>query len=448
MLDLAEVEVALKKVAHQQALAVTKKVLSPSELYLVGGLVRNAFVGIEDTDLDVATNLTPQEVLARCNQHGVKVVATGIEHGTVLLVIDGVHVEVTTYRIPSERSSHTTATSIHTDLSGRDFAINSIAFDLHSLTILDPFNGVQDLRDGIVRGIGSAKSRFEEDPLRILRAIRFGPASGRELEQATKNAATECVSLLERVSVERIKSETEKILLAEHPAEGVRGLHLIGALSYTIPELIPAIGFEQNEFHVEDVFDHTMTVLSRTPPDKILRWAAVFHDVGKPHTLTVDEDGRRHFYLHETVGEEMARARMKHLRFSHDEADAIALIVKQHMRPMDCGAPGVRRIMRDLGSEYDRWRSFKWSDISPTMPEHEFEKVAQRFDELKATEEARLAGPSYGRLAVNGNDLIALGITPGPQLGRILKELEEVVLDDPSRNTTEELLSLAKEKIK
>ena len=212
--------------------------------------------------------------------------------------------------------------------------------------------------------------------------------------------------------------------------------------------MIPCIGFEQNEFHVEDVFDHTMTVLiSRTPADKILRWAAIFHDVGKPHTLTVDEDGRRHFYLHEVIGEEMSLARMKHLRFSHEETDAIALIVKQHMRPMDCGAPGVRRIMRDLGSAYDLWRSFKWADISPTMPEEEFTTVATRFDALRATEAARLAGPSYGKLAVDGNDLIQLGVRPGPALGKLLKELEELVLDDPANNERSVLLEVAQKKL-
>jgi tRNA nucleotidyltransferase (CCA-adding enzyme) len=413
----------------------------------VGGLVRDAFLAIEGTDLDIATNLSPQEVIARCNACGLRVVETGIEHGTVLIVIDEVHIEVTTFRTPSERSSHITALSIETDLSGRDFTINALAFDIKNSKLIDPFQGVLDLQKGVLRAVADPFARFQEDPLRILRLLRFGPASGRIIETATCNAAKSLVHELSRISVERIKSELDKILLSPLPAEGIRSLKELGGLPFTLPELIPSIGFEQNEFHVEDVFEHTMTVLSRTPADKVLRWAALFHDTGKPHTLSVDEDGRRHFYLHEVVSEELALVRMKHLRFSLEESRAIALIVKQHMRPMDCGAPGVRRIMRDLGESYDQWRRFKLADISPTMPEEEFTKVATRFDELKEAEAARLAGPSYGKLAVDGNDLIQLGIKPGPAMGSLLKELEELVLDDPAQNDHENLLRFVRKKV-
>lgn len=446
-LDVPSVERALSLIAAHPAISKVQSCLAPAELYFVGGLVRDAFLEISGTDFDIATNLTPNEVITRCTSCGLRVVETGIEHGTVLIVVDEVHIEVTTFRTPSERSSHITALSIDTDLSGRDFTINALAFDLKNLKLIDPFQGVHDLQSGILRAVGYPLARFQEDPLRILRLLRFGPASGRSIEATTMHAAKSTVSELSRISVERIKSELDKILLSPFPADGIKALKEIGGLQFTIPELIPSIGFEQNEFHVEDVFEHTMTVLSRTPPDKVLRWAAIFHDVGKPHTLSVDDDGRRHFYLHEVIGEELALSRMKHLRFSHEESQAIALIVKQHMRPMDCGAPGVRRIMRDLGDSYDKWRTFKWADISPTMPEEEFNKVAARFDELKDTEAARLAGPSYGKLAVGGNDLIQLGIKPGPAMGKLLKELEELVLDDPTQNDRENLLQVTRKKL-
>jgi putative nucleotidyltransferase with HDIG domain len=409
--------------------------------------VRDAFVGGGKTDLDVATPLDATQVKSLCEAAGLRVVATGIQHGTVLVVVDGVHIETTTFREPSGRDSHTTARTIERDLSGRDFTINAIAFDLRTRTVIDPFDGVSDLSASMLRAVGDARERFDEDPLRILRMIRFGAADERTTDTATLDAARELLPRLAKISVERIRSELDKILLSKNPAAGFRLMAQIGALPYTVPELIPALGFEQNRFHIHDVFEHTMWVLERTPADLVLRWAAIFHDVGKPHTLSIDEDGDRHFYQHEVVSERQARERMHHLRFSNEMTDAIALIVRQHMRPLECGAPGVRRIMRDLGGELERWRRFKAADTSPTMPESQFTEVSGQFDRLLEAERTRLAGPAFGKLAVSGSDIIALGVAPGPKVGQVLKALEEMVLDDPSKNERESLLTAAKARL-
>jgi tRNA nucleotidyltransferase (CCA-adding enzyme) len=413
----------------------------------VGGSVRDAFLTTADTDLDLATSLTALEVKERCERHGIRVIETGIQHGTVLAVINEKHIEVTTYRVPSSRDSHTTARDIATDLSGRDFTINALAFDVATHQIIDPLNGLTDLEHGIVRGVGSAEERFIEDPLRILRMIRFGDAQGRSIEESTLSAATKQIALLAKVSRERIKGELDKILMSPFPHLGVRKILEIGGLPYTIPELIPSVGFEQNKFHIHDVFDHTLWVLERTPLDLILRWSAIFHDVGKPHTLSVDPDGSRHFYSHETVSEDLSKKRMKELRFATEDSRAIASIVRHHMRPLDCGAPGVRRIIRDLGPQLTQWRQFKSADAPPTFSEQEFLSVANRFDELLAKELAKMSGPSYGKLAVTGEDLKALGVKPGPRMGQLIKELEELVIEDPSVNTKEELLAEAKKRI-
>ena len=442
-----DAEAQLRLLVQQGPLQKLITALSPAELYLVGGSVRDAFITTADTDLDLATALTALEVKQRCDSHGIRIIETGIQHGTVLAVIDEVHIEVTTFRVPTSRDVHQTARDISTDLSGRDFTINALAFDVKEQKIIDPHNGLVDLERSILRAVGSAEERFVEDPLRILRMIRFGDAQGRTIEASTLSAAHKHVALLEKVSCERIKGELDKILLSPFPHRGLRKIHEMGALPYTIPELLPSVGFEQNKFHIHDVFEHTLWVLERTPHDGILRWSAIFHDIGKPHTLSVDPDGSRHFYSHETVSEELSKKRMKDLRFSTDDSRSIASIVRHHMRPLDCGAPGVRRIIRDLGKDLSRWRQFKSADSPPTVSDQDFTTIANRFDEMLDTELKKMAGPSYGKLAVTGQDLMSLGIKPGPQMGKLLKELEELVIEDPSVNSTERLLDEAKKRM-
>jgi len=442
-----DAEVHLRQLIDREPLKTLISALSPAQLYLVGGSVRDAFLTTADTDLDLATSLTALEVKERCDARGIRIFETGIQHGTVLAVIDETHIEVTTFRVPSSRDAHTTARDITTDLSGRDFTINAFAFDVASHQVIDPFNGLSDLEHSIVRGVGSAGERFIEDPLRILRMVRFGPAQGRTIEESTLAAATKNIALLANVSCERIKGELDKILISPFPHLGLRAIQEIGALPYTIPELIPSVGFEQNKFHIHDVFEHTLWVVERTPADLILRWAAIFHDIGKPHTLSVDPDGSRHFYSHETVSEDLSKKRMKELRFSTDDSRAIASIVRHHMRPLDCGAPGVRRIIRDLGPQLNQWRQFKAADSPPTFSEEEFLSVAHRFDQLLSTELAKMSGPSYGKLAVTGEDLKVLGMKAGPEMGKLIKELEELVIEDPSVNSKETLLAEAKKRI-
>jgi tRNA nucleotidyltransferase (CCA-adding enzyme) len=442
-----DAEARLRLLVQQGPLQKLISALSPAELYLVGGSVRDAFIATADTDLDLATALTALEIKQRCDSHGIRIIETGIQHGTVLAVIDEVHIEVTTFRVPTSRDVHQTARDITTDLSGRDFTINALAFDVKEQKIIDPHNGLVDLERSILRAVGSADERFVEDPLRILRMIRFGDAQGRTIEESTLSAAHKHIALLEKVSCERIKGELDKILLSPFPHRGLRKIHEIGALPYTIPELLPSVGFEQNKFHIHDVFEHTLWVLERTPHDVVLRWSAIFHDIGKPHTLSVDTDGSRHFYSHETVSEELSKKRMKDLRFSTDDSRSIASIVRHHMRPLDCGAPGVRRIIRDLGKDLFRWRQFKSADSPPTVSDQDFTTIANRFDQMLDSELKKMAGPSYGKLAVTGQDLMSLGIKPGPQMGKLLKELEELVIEDPSVNSAERLLDEAKKRM-
>ncbi len=434
----------LRGLINTPALQNIKAALPSAQLFIVGGSVRDAFYNASSTDIDLATNLSPQEVRKACTTANMRVIDTGITHGTVLVVSDKTHIEITTFRKPSNRDEHDTADSIVTDLSGRDFTINALAYSMTDQLLVDPFNGISDLLNGILRAVEDPTARFSEDPLRILRMIRFGDGYNRTIDDNTLKAAQDCIEKLSSISVERIKNELQHIILTPFPANCIRRLEAIGGLPFTIPELIPAVGFEQNRYHVHDVFEHTMSVLDRTPPDPILRWAAIFHDIGKPHTLSVDENGERHFYSHEVVSHSQSTARMRHLRFSSEETRKIGTIVRHHMRPFQCGPAGVRRILRDLGAEYSLWRTFKEADASPTIPQEEFSKDAASFDTMVATEVSRSKNPSYGTLAISGDDLLKLGVPEGPQVGAILKQLEELVLDTPRKNTRRTLLATAK----
>lgn len=416
-----------------------------SDAYLVGGTVRDAILGMGEADIDLATKLAPLEVKNRLLHAGIKVVETGLQHGTVLAVIDDRSIEITSFRVPGDPQS--IGTSIEQDLGGRDFTINAMAFSPSSGELLDPFGGVEDLKQNLIRAVGDPRQRFEEDPLRILRMVRFGAAQGRTVDPATVEVGKRLITSLKNVSVERIRLELEKMLTSAHPVEALRELRRIGALDLILPEMMPTYEFEQNKFHIHDVYEHTLWVIGRAPNNLIVRLAALFHDLGKPDTLSVDEDGQRHFYKHELLSADLAEKVMTRLRFSNDQIEAVKTLVRHHMRPLDCGSPGVRRILRDLGEHFEAWLQLKSADAPPVMPEPEFEAVKAQFLAMVETERTRAKGSVFGPLAIDGNDLIALGMKSGRDLGAVLKALEEEVIEAPERNEKDYLMTRAKEMI-
>ncbi len=414
-----------------------------ANLHLVGGTVRDLLTNASHYDLDLATKLKPEEYGRRLEAAGLRCIDTGIAHGTVTVLTEAGQAELTTFRVPGPRLTGAFSDTIQEDLSGRDFTINAMAYDLRNRRLLDPFGGRDDLAARLVRAVASPEDRFLEDPLRMLRMIRFGPAQGRTIEPLTSGAAARLAEKIASVSQERIRTELERIINSPHPAAAFQALLENGLLAFILPEMLPAVGFEQNEFHVHDVFHHTLEVMERCPPGD-LRIAAVFHDLGKPHTLSTDAEGRRHFYRHEEVSTELCKQAMKRLRFSNQLIAKISTLVRYHMRPITCGAPGVRRLMRDLGEHLPDWLIFKGADKPPVMPDEDFQAELVAFTRLLEAERIRAAGPSYGKLAVTGDDLIALGIQPGPFLGNVLKALHELVIDDPESNQRENLLQHAR----
>ena len=417
-----------------------------AELFLVGGCLRDFLCAKSAFDIDLTCSLAPKQIKSALQSANIRTIDTGIEHGTLTALFKNeTKIEITSFRQPGVRSDFALGTSIEQDLLGRDFTLNAIAFDLKKLQLIDPYNGLVDLKNNLLRTPGAAEERLLEDPARILRAVRFGPAAGRKVTSELAQSLIKHVSLLESVAVERIRVELEKILLTGHTRSAfmaMRDWHIIQTL---LPEVVATFDFAQNEFHHEDVFQHTLSVVENIPAERILRWAALFHDLGKPATLSIGPDNRRHFYNHEDVSAKLAERIMFRLKFSEKDRTSINMLVQLHMRPITCGAPGARRLLRDLGPLFESWMHFKKADRPPIYSDSLLKKQFDAFCKLIETERARTVGSVFDPLAVDGFDLQELGIKPGKLMGEVLRDLRETVLLKPELNTKEILLKLTKE---
>jgi tRNA nucleotidyltransferase (CCA-adding enzyme) len=429
---------------------ITKALLSLGQIYIVGGALRDAVSGAIPRDLDFATDVDAETIAESLTKLGIRVVPTGISHGTVLVVGKDISIEVTTFRSPSNRYQSKRGHSIEEDLAGRDFTVNALAWKLSSSgellgDLIDPFNGFSHINEKYICGVSPVIDRFKEDPLRILRMVRFGPAIGWTVDSATTQAAVTCASELASVSCERIRDELSSIIVASNAGTALKFMAKNCLLEFTLPELMPAIGCEQNEFHTEDVFNHICSVVDRSPHHSLsLRLSALFHDIGKPATLSIRPDGRRNFYLHEIESEKIATKIMERLRFPRKLIKQVALLVRYHMRPLSCGPAGVRRLRRDLAEDFELWKELKRADKTPVCSEEDFIAEMTRFNSLCKEEDERIEQANRPtRLAITGTDIVLLGIPSGPIIGKILKELEEEIILDPSKNTRVHLLQLA-----
>lgn len=444
----SELKAALDRLTQVAALPHVAKVITALKdcgCFLVGGVVRDSIIGRPIGDIDLTTCAVPDQVTALLNAASVHVVPTGLKHGTVTAVIDSIHLEITTYRSKASNGNLVFGSDLEADLLLRDFTINAIAFDPATRSIVDPADGFGDIQNRLTRAVNDPVQRFSEDPLRILRLVRFGPAAGFAVEENTEKAAENLVNRLSAISPERIRDELKKILTSQNAGNGFRYLASLGALDFTIPELIPSIGCEQNSWHLYDVFEHTMHVVDNAPVDLLIRLAALFHDIGKPGTLSTGDDGERHFYKHELLSEDLCKAAMTRLKFSSDEIRDVSLLVALHMRPIECGAPGARRLIRDLGNKFSQWVDLKRADAYGAKHDRaEFEARMSSFIELTNSERTRLVTNRGRLIVVDGADIMnSLNIPPSPKVGAILKALEERVLDNPELNTKEVLLKLA-----
>lgn len=412
-------------------------------LYLVGGVVRDALLGAPDvSDLDYATSAAPTLTRQALQAAGADAIyAVGEKFGTIGAVFGTVRVEVTTYRAEqySEGSRHPEVSfhgTLEDDLSRRDFTINAIALDPASGGLVDPHGGLNDLRTGLVRAVGKAQERFREDPLRLLRAVRFTVRLGFDLAEETAAAVRAEAPSLARISRERVRDELNKLLTGPEPSRGVLLLCDLKLAEHSLPELLAMRGMQQEAGRYKDVFAHTLQVLDRTPPRLGLRWAALLHDVAKPRTLRVQPNGEVHFFGHDRVGERMARKIMLELRQDTHLAEAVAHLVGLHLRANayepDWTDGAVRRFVREVGDDaLEDLLALSRADVTSARADRRM-AIARSVAELEARIRTLREQEDIAKLAspLDGHDLMTLfDRKPGPWIKPIKDHLLELVLD-------------------
>lgn len=418
------------------------------QAYIVGGCIRDCIIGIKPGDWDIATDALPQ----RIKQLFSKTVDTGIKHGTVTVILGGIAYEVTTYRIDGEYhdfrkpESVSFTSSITEDLSRRDFTVNAMAYNPED-GLIDPFGGLEDIGAGIIRAVGTPDKRFNEDALRMLRAIRFAAQLGFGIEACTLVSIARNHKLIENISSERIRDELSKILMSDNPSD-FSLLWDTGIISYTLPEFEPCFRTEQhNPYHAYNVAEHTLRSVKNIEKNKILRWTMLFHDMGKPGTRTTDEKGIDHFYNHQQLSVKLAKAAMLRLRFDNRSMERILLLVKCHDMHLKTEPRSVRKAMSRVGSAFEDLLKVMEADKKAQNPILLAERQ-KKFRELweiyrKISEDCQCT--SLKELAVSGKDLIAIGIKPGKEIKELLNQLLEKVIEKPELNKKETLLKLLRQ---
>jgi poly(A) polymerase/tRNA nucleotidyltransferase (CCA-adding enzyme) len=421
------------------------------ECHLVGGAVRDMLLGRPLTDYDIATDALPREVM----QVFRRVIPTGIKHGTVTVLYRGARFEVTTYRSEEDYSNGRRPdrvrfeSSIEQDLARRDFTINGMAVRLPDKALIDPYGGRRDLKARLIRAIGDARERFAEDALRPLRACRFVAQLGFVMDGGTQAAIPESLPRVAGVSAERIRDELVRMVRAEHVVEGFAALRGTGLLELLLPELHACVGVDQRERHCFDVYDHSLYCCAAAPAERLdLRLAALLHDIGKAVTISEGPDGLPRFHNHDRESARLTRAILTRLKFPRATIEKVEHLVLHHMfhYTPDWSDAAVRRFVARVGREHiqDLVALRRADQIGrcnePGRPGL-IPALQRRVAEVLAGEEAL----DMSDLAIDGNDLMeALQISPGREVGVVLRFLLEAVLDDPAQNHREKLLEMAR----
>ena len=413
---------------------------SGHELYLVGGPVRDAFLGRPSTDLDFATDATPEETLAVVKPLTETVWLQGVRYGTVGALIEGTNVEITTFRTekyqPSSRHPDVEfAADIETDLSRRDFTVNAMAVKLPDKAPIDPHGGTEHLKAKLLQTPIDPDDSFSDDPLRMLRAFRFASQLNFKIAPEVMASIERLKDQLENISAERIRDELAKLLVGKAPARALTLADQTGLTDLFLPEL-STLKLEQDPVHRhKDVFQHTLAVMERTDPVLVLRLAALLHDVGKPRTRKIGPEGVS-FHHHEVVGAQMAEKRLRALRFPNDVVDEVTEIIRLHHRfhtyRLGWTDSAVRRYVRDAGPYLGTLNLMVRADCT-TRDEKKARRLAKRMDELeeRISELAEEEELSKLRPDVDGKKVMEhLNLPPGPIVGKALAFLMELRLDE------------------
>ena len=417
------------------------------EAYAVGGCIRDSILGRNPADWDITTSAKPEEVKSLF----ARTIDTGIAHGTVTVLLEKEGFEVTTYRIDGEyEDSRHPKEVIFTpnlieDLKRRDFTINAMAYN-ETTGLVDAFDGMGDIDRGVIKCVGNPMERFTEDALRIMRAIRFSAQLGYEIEEDTGAAIAALAPNLKNISAERIQVELTKLMVSPHP-DYIKKAYDTGVTKVFLPEFDVCMETPQvHKHHMYDVGTHTLVTLTHTPADKYLRLAALFHDIGKPRTKTVDEDGTTHFKGHQKVSAEIAKDVLRRLRYDNDTIHMVSRLVEYH----DYGngvAPNdriVRRAIHKIGEDiFEELLQLRRADVL-AQSEYKREEKLALLEQWRGCYQDVLEKKqcvSLKTLAVSGSDLIAEGMKPGKEIGEVLSALLEHVLDNPQDNTKEILIA-------
>ena len=417
--------------------------------YIAGGAVRDLIMGKTPHDYDIATNARPENIKSMFE----KTIDTGIKHGTVTVIENKTAYEVTTFRRDGEYSDNRHPIEVsyvnepRTDCMRRDFTINSMMYNPDT-GLLDFFCGKRDIRQGIIRCVGNAETRFKEDALRMLRAVRFKAQLGFTLEDKTAQAIKKCAVLIKKVSRERILDELNKILLSDNP-DTIRDLHTFGLLKFILPELDRCFGEPQkNKYHIYDVGEHIMQTVKNTPKDLILRWAAVLHDTGKPCCSSTDSAGIIHFYGHHRESRRIAVDVLYRLHMDSSSIKDIAMLVEHHDYRVEASYTAVKRMMSKTGAElFEKLLILQRADNMAKNPKHLPEKLRRINGGLDIYREVVAQKQPYriSDLLINGKDLMELGYRQGRDIGDALKELLDEVIIKPELNNRAYLIKRAKE---
>jgi poly(A) polymerase len=421
------------------------------ELSLVGGPVRDAFLGRVAPDIDLTTNATPDEILKVIKGNVDTHWEIGKEFGTIGCRIGDDQIEITTYRTdkydPESRKPEVKfGTDLKEDLLRRDFTVNAMALTLPGREFVDPFGGLRDLVDQVIKTPGKPEDSFGDDPLRMLRAARFSSQLGFEIEPQTFEAMQVMKDRLEIISAERIQAELQKLMLGANPRKGLEALVDSGLADIVLPEL-PALKLETDEHHHhKDVYQHTLTVVEQAidyekdyglEPDFVLRFAALLHDIGKPATRKLEPGGAVSFHHHDVVGAKLASKRMKKLRFDNDTTKAVSKLVELHLRffgysDQSWTDAAIRRYVRDAGDQLVRLHILTRSDVTTRnrrkaeILSHAYDDLEKRIAIVMEQEELNAMRPD-----LSGEQIMEiLGLKPGPKVGQAYKYLLELRIEN------------------
>lgn len=415
------------------------------EAYAVGGCVRDSILGRVPDDWDITTSAKPEDIKKLFK----RTIDTGIEHGTVTVMLDKEGFEVTTYRIDGEYedSRHpkevTFTSNLREDLRRRDFTINAMAYN-DEVGLVDIFEGISDIERKVIRCVGDAKERFTEDALRMMRAVRFSAQLGYSIDEGTKEAIKELAPNLQKISAERIQVELVKLVTSDNP-DYLRIAYETGITTQVLPEFDLCMKTEQNNpHHMYSVGEHTLWSMKYVEKDKVLRLAMLFHDMGKPKAITTDEKGINHFHGHNEISSEITREVLRRLRFDNDTIHKTEKLVFYHDYRPALTDKSVRRFVTKISKElFPMYLLVQKADAlaqSDYKREEKLENI-KRAEEIFAGIIEREECLSLKDLAVTGKDLIEFGIKPGKEIGEILNGFLEQVIENPELNKKEILLN-------